>query len=96
MAVGWYRVVGLSGTQILNVQPPAMGYCGTTYPVYYSGTLPTYYGQIVSGTACFYDDSTYPCYFATTMSITNGGTYNVYYLPLAPGCNTYVIRYCTE
>ncbi|CAF1646283.1 unnamed protein product, partial [Didymodactylos carnosus] len=91
-SVAWYRVVGSSGTQLYD-RAPNQGYCGTNYAAYYMGTSPTYYGQTVTGTVCtFY--STNVCYWSTTISVTNCGTYYVYYLPQAPGCNNYV-RYCT-
>jgi hypothetical protein len=92
----WVRFEGMAGTRLAS-SANTTNLCGTTYPGYYSGTHPTTLGDTNDGYVCyFYSNSYYysngPCYWQSSIKVTNCGDFFVYYLPAPPTCN---LRYCT-
>jgi len=94
----WYRVSGAAGTR-LATSPVSTGGCGTSYPAWYNGSLPTTPGATSSGVACVNLGGTL-CYLGYSSSIvlaTNCNGFYVFYLtPLTCccSCSSYP-HYCT-
>ena len=92
LATNWYRFIPPGGTQ-LATSPVSTGFCGTTYPAWYNGTLPATAGTTVTGVTCSnYGGTICSTSYATTISITNCNGFYVFYLTPFSICN---IRYCT-
>lgn len=57
----WIRLEGTGGTGIINRKPVRTGICGTTYPGWIQGKLPTPYGMTI-GKLCYHNPpSSYTC-----------------------------------
>jgi len=84
----WYRVSGAAGTR-LATSPVSTGGCGTSYPAWYNGSLPTTIGTTTSGVACVNVNSNL-CDLGYSNGIvlaTNCNGFYVFYLPpLTCGC----------
>jgi hypothetical protein len=96
----WYRVTGAAGSQ-LATSPVNTGGCGTYYPAWFNGTLPTTAGFTTSGVACVNVNSTlcYLGYSGPVVLATNCNGFYVFYLTSlsCPCCSCwYYPRYCTE
>ena len=87
----WMRFEGAGGTQI-PTSAVAIYRCGTNAAGWYSGGMPSVSGTTVNGTACF-TWSASNCQYSNQISVTNCGSYYVYYLS-AP--STGGMRYCTD
>ncbi|CAF1181130.1 unnamed protein product [Rotaria magnacalcarata] len=93
LATGWYRFTGSAGTQLVT-SPISTGYCGTNYPGWFNGTLPTTVGGLSSGFLCINYVGTV-CYFPYSLDsiiVTNCSGFYVFYLRATPYCYS---RYCT-
>ncbi len=96
----WYRVTGAAGTQ-LATSPVSTGSCGTDYPAWFNGTLPTTPGTTTSGVACVNVNGNlcYLGYSGPVVLATNCNGFYVFYLTslLCPCCScVYYPRYCTQ
>ncbi|CAF3697880.1 unnamed protein product, partial [Adineta steineri] len=87
----WVRFVGVGGTQI-PTSPVGNGRCNTSATGWYSGQMPVGVDTTINGTVCFTFGSN-SCYWNTSTSVTNCGSYYVYQLGEPPGCD---FRYCTD
>ena len=88
---GWYRVSGSAGTQLVTSPINYMNTCGSDYPGYFNGTLPSTAGALTTGNVCFYTGSA--CgYSISPISVINCNGYYIYYLSPTPNSN---YKYCT-
>ena len=93
ITAGWYRFSGAAGTQLIT-SPVTIYSCGTDYPGWFNGSLPTTAGATTSGFVCI-NYIGYICYIPysiTSILATNCGSFYVFYLTPMTACST---RYCT-
>jgi hypothetical protein len=85
------RFEGSGGTMI-PTSSPGKNHCGSLATGWFNGTLPTLFGTMVNGSACFTADG-FDCSLSHEISIVyyTGGFY-VNFLPHVPLCSA---RYCT-
>lgn len=84
------RFSGSAGTMMAtSVVPPNR--CGAYYSGYYTGLMPTYPGETVSGEVC-YNWMSNKCYMSNMISVTKCNGFFVYALVKSPNCSG---RYCT-
>jgi hypothetical protein len=98
ISTSWYRVSGAAGTQIATY-PVSTGGCGTSYPAWYNGSLPTTPGATTTGVACVNVNGNI-CYLGYSGSIvlaTNCNGFYVFYLTAlsCPCCCPDYPHYCT-
>lgn len=93
ISTGWYRFSGAAGTQLVTA-PVSINKCGTNYPGWFNGSLPSTVGATTSGMVCanYNGDLCYSSYSVSSVMATNCGSFYVFYLLGMPYCNT---RYCT-
>ncbi|CAF0954555.1 unnamed protein product [Adineta ricciae] len=91
LIAGWYRVTGSSGSQIASSPIYTTSICGSSYPGYYNGSLPSKAGTLTTGNACFYTGS-YCGYSVSPISVMNCSGYYIFYL-VPTSSSSY--RYCT-
>ncbi|CAF3284316.1 unnamed protein product [Rotaria socialis] len=88
---GWYRFTGSAGSSILTTPVLTTSTCGTSYPGYFNGTLPSTVGASVTGTACFFTGT--PCgYSLAPITAVNCNGYYIFYLLPVVNSN---YRYCS-
>ncbi|CAM2713207.1 unnamed protein product [Rotaria socialis] len=88
---GWYRFTGSAGSSILTTPVLTTNTCGTSYPGYFNGTLPSTVGASVTGTACFFTGT--PCgYSLAPITAVNCSGYYIFYLLPVVNSN---YRYCS-
>lgn len=86
----WVRFGG-SATQMASSAPPIYR-CATSATGWYTGTLPSSVGSIVTGVVCFsWTSSIYDWH--SIVSVTNCNGFYIYLLVSPPQC---ALRYCTE
>ncbi|UJR17409.1 hypothetical protein I4U23_004304 [Adineta vaga] len=91
LVAGWYRVSGSSGTQIATTPIYTTSTCGSSYPGYFNGSLPSTIGGLTTGNACFYTGA-FCGYSVSPISAMNCSGYYIFYL--VPTSST-SYRYCT-
>ncbi len=94
---GWYRIMGSSGTRLVS-SPVSINSCGSSYPAWFNGSLPTTVGATTSGNECvnYAGNICHPSYSVTPVLSTNCSGFYVYYLlPLSCSCCGIYPRYCT-
>ncbi|CAF1444968.1 unnamed protein product [Adineta steineri] len=92
MSAGWFRITGSAGTQLLANPISTTSTCGSSYPGYFNGTLPTTAGSMTTGNVCFYTGVS--CgYSLSPISVINCNGYYVFYL-IPTSSTSY--RYCTS
>ncbi|XP_056022076.1 uncharacterized protein LOC125649695 [Ostrea edulis] len=79
---GWYRFQSGAGNDIVR-SPPSLSKCGTIYPVWLFGDLPSQADGVVRRNACVVDVLS-NCRSTISIQIANCGTFNVYYLRKTP------------
>ncbi|CAF1458998.1 unnamed protein product [Adineta steineri] len=91
MSAGWFRITSSAGTQLVTTAISTIGACGSSYPGYFNGTLPTTAGSMTTGNVCFYTGVS--CgYSLSPISVINCNGYYVFYL-IPTSSTSY--RYCT-
>ncbi len=93
LTTGWYRFSGGAGSQLIT-SPVNVNLCGTDYPGWFNGSLPTTVGGVTTGMVCV-NEGGYLCYTPYSVSsvlATNCGSYYVFYLT---AMNNIYSRYCT-
>lgn len=85
----WVRFVPPAGTRV-PISPVGNYRCGTEATGWYLGDYPINNGLTSSGAVCFTYDR--DCDWNSDISITNCGSFYVFYLKDPPVCNA---RYCT-
>ncbi|XP_056020810.1 von Willebrand factor D and EGF domain-containing protein-like [Ostrea edulis] len=75
---GWYRFQSGAGNDMVR-SPPALSKCGTIFPVWLNGNLPSQADGVVSRNACVVGVGS-TCESNIPIQIANCGTFNVYYL----------------
>lgn len=94
----WYRISGAAGTQ-LATSPVSQTSCGSYYPAWFNGSLPTVPGTTTSGVGCVYYNGNicFSSYSTYPVLATNCNGFYVFYLPsltcICCSCN--YPRYCT-
>ncbi|CAF4908100.1 unnamed protein product [Rotaria socialis] len=88
---GWYRFTGSAGSSILTTPVLTTNACGTSYPGYFNGTLPSTVGASVTGTVCFYTGTSCGYSLAPITAVNCSGYYVFYLLPVVN--SNY--RYCS-
>ena len=86
---GWYRFVGAAGTKMPTTRVPAFR-CGTDWSGWLDGAHPLVEDGEVRMYVCGSDRST-GCKHRVQISVKNCGSYFIYKLLKAPGCD---MRYC--
>ena len=98
---GWFRFEGSAGTKMKDSCPrysyryskPRSNTCNTNAPGWMSGSEPNVNDGQVTRTACFTWNSNC-CYWSTSITVRNCGSYLVYHLTSTPGDRTHSLRYC--
>ncbi|OWF46249.1 oncoprotein-induced transcript 3 protein-like [Mizuhopecten yessoensis] len=75
---GWHRFVGTVGTDLFN-DTVASSYCGTSNPLWMTGSIPSTSDGVVSRTVCMSSVFT-NCQSSLTIQVKNCCSYRVYYL----------------
>lgn len=86
LSEGWYRFDSGAGNDMVT-QAPAVTQCGTIYPIWMQGTLPSVTGSEVTRIACivtFLEQ----CSKQLTIRVKHCGGYRVYYLVGPPQTST--------
>ncbi len=93
---GWYRVTGLSGTRLATF-PVSSGYCSSSYPVWFNGTLPSRPGTTTIGSGCanYNGNLCHPSYSVSNVFATECNGFYVFYLTSLYCCCGIYPRYCT-
>ena len=86
----WVRFANPAGTTI-PTSPVRYKFCGTTSTGWYTGTYPSSAGSTSSGKVC-YSWMANDCSASNNITITNCGSFYVFYLQDVPYCYS---RYCT-
>ncbi|XP_062618287.1 von Willebrand factor D and EGF domain-containing protein-like [Saccostrea cucullata] len=87
LTTGWYR----AGYLKMPTSPPALGSCGTNYPVWLNGDHPST-NEMKNVTVCKVGTAN-PCSQEIDISVKNCSSYIVYQLPQVNCCNS---AYCFE
>ena len=92
---GWYRIQDNAGTRIsAKLDTSTRGECGTNRGGHLIGEHPILSaGETFKQKVCFWQGYCQDSSFTRVITITNCGTYYVYYLTIISGCN---YGYCTE
>ena len=100
---GWFRFEGSAGTKMRDSCPrykdkhlynqPRSNTCNTNAPGWMSGSEPSVNERQVTRTVCFTWNSNC-CYWQTSITVRNCGSYLVYHLTSTPGDRTHSLRYC--
>ena len=98
---GWFRFEGSAGTKMKDSCPrysyryskPRSNTCNTNAPGWMSGSEPNVNDGQVTRTACFTWNSNC-CYWSTSITVRNCGSYLVYHLTSTPDDGTHSLRYC--
>ncbi|CAG2244723.1 unnamed protein product [Mytilus edulis] len=83
---GWYRIMSDNGDKI-PTYPSGLYHCGTVYPVWLNGSLPASW-KTNSVEACQQTDTDI-CETSLNITISNCGSYYVYYLSGTPENSSY-------
>jgi hypothetical protein len=86
----WVRYGGTATR--LATSAPAIDRCATSATGWYTGTLPSTVGSVVTGVVCYSWTST-TCDFHSTISVTNCNGFYIYLVVSPSQC---ALRYCTE
>ncbi|CAC5372516.1 unnamed protein product [Mytilus coruscus] len=88
ITLGWY---GYMGYENVPTQPPKPGQCGSSSPIWFNGTYPSYYGMTSTMKACTVGLSS-NCSKSWNVTVMNCGYFNVAKLTDLDVC----ARYCME
>ena len=86
----WVRFDSPAGA-IMPTSPVSIYMCNTHAPGWYKGDYPVGTGSSTSGTVC-YNWAGNTCLWSNAITVTNCGSFYVFYLIDPPYCN---LRYCT-
>ena len=86
----WVRYGGTATR--LATSAPLVYRCATSAPGWYTGTLPSTVGSVVTGVVCFSWTSSI-CDFHSTISVANCNGFYIYLVVSPSQCS---LRYCTE
>ena len=87
----WYRFTEPAGTRMPE-EPVEGGWrCNTQVSGWLNGSHPTTPGETIDGTVCFSASNGNNCYRTSQIKVKHCGSYYLYYLVNASGCNR---RYC--
>lgn len=92
LAAGWYRFTGGGNARLIITPLRATSRCGSSYPGWWNGTLPTMMGATTVGNVCFYDGNLCSNPISPIMATRCDGYYVFYLIPVSC-CSLY--RYCT-
>ncbi|CAC5411146.1 unnamed protein product [Mytilus coruscus] len=84
---GWYRPFSSNGDN-MPTSPPGNMHCGTIYPIWLNGTLPTYDDSNVSREACVQTENDI-CEESIDVEIRNCGGYYIYFLQETPANSSF-------
>ncbi|CAC5411168.1 unnamed protein product [Mytilus coruscus] len=79
---GWYRIISANGDKMPS-SPPGTMHCGTIYPIWLNGKLPTENDGNVSRKACIQKENDI-CEQFIDIEIRNCGGFLIYYLQKTP------------
>ncbi len=93
ITAAWYRFSGAAGTRLSTTSVSSYS-CGTYYPGWFNGSLPSTVGATASGTVCANVNGNlcYAPYSVNSILVTNCDSFYVFFLTPMSTCNS---RYCT-